>query len=277
MKTLYLFITAIIGIFVGVLLVFLVNLIIYCSRKRRILRQHEKKHCNFCESSYIDNHSIYCPECGELLTLHKSDELFSEKYRNRTIHYLKIDEYYYQYIQCNLKRFELRKNDRNYKVGDLIIFKRIVNYTNYILIRDEHVVVYKIDYVLNNVPEYGLDNDYCILSISRAFKCDYMTNSHLLVIKQDSIRLNDFFESDELLCIHCSTSHQAEILLKAFNDLGKKWSTCESYIENSKFNIYGTNTIYFNDGTYGDLSLAIEENYRIFHFDNVIFEVNNNE
>lgn len=181
MKTLYLFITAIIGIFVGVLLVFLVNLIIY--RIRAKIHLHDKKNCNFCEASYVDNHSIYCPECGEPLTFHQSDELFKDEFRGRIIHFLKIREEYYQAISQNKKRFELRKNDRNFHVGDLIIFKRICfNNDQYLDLCDDPLIIYKIDYVLTNVPMYGLSLDYCILSISKAFKSQSTTNKDFLEV-----------------------------------------------------------------------------------------------
>lgn len=74
------------------------------------------------------------------------------------IHELKIKEEYYQDLIRGRKSFELRKNDRDYKVGDLIHFVGIngeeYNYNVYIIV-----------YVLKDVPEYGLDKDYCILGI----------------------------------------------------------------------------------------------------------------
>lgn len=74
------------------------------------------------------------------------------------IHKLKIKDKYYQDLIRGRKLFELRKNDRDYKVGDLIHFVGIngeeYNYNVYIIV-----------YVLKDVPEYGLDKDYCILGI----------------------------------------------------------------------------------------------------------------
>lgn len=74
------------------------------------------------------------------------------------LHILKIKDKYYQDLIRGRKSFELRKNDRDYKVGDLIHFVGIngeeYNYNVYIIV-----------YVLKDVPEYGLDKDYCILGI----------------------------------------------------------------------------------------------------------------
>ena len=76
------------------------------------------------------------------------------------IHKLKIKDKYYQDLIRGRKLFELRKNDRDYKVGDLIHFVGIngeeYNYNVYIIV-----------YVLKDVPEYGLDKDYCILGIKK--------------------------------------------------------------------------------------------------------------
>ena len=76
------------------------------------------------------------------------------------IHILKIKDKYYQDLIRGRKSFELRKNDRDYKVGDLIHFVGIngeeYNYNVYIIV-----------YVLKDVPEYGLDKDYCILGIKK--------------------------------------------------------------------------------------------------------------
>ena len=42
------------------------------------------------------------------------------------IHELKINPLYFDAIEKRLKTFELRKDDRDYKVGDLIILKEYV-------------------------------------------------------------------------------------------------------------------------------------------------------
>ena len=56
------------------------------------------------------------------------------------IHKLKIKDKYYQDLIRGRKLFELRKNDRDYKVGDLIHFVGIngeeYNYNVYIIVSD---------------------------------------------------------------------------------------------------------------------------------------------
>ncbi len=75
------------------------------------------------------------------------------------IHTLKIKYEYLLDIVKGNKTFELRKNDRDFQVGDIIQFKLV----------DADIDIsefkYRITYILKNVPEYGLDKDYCILAI----------------------------------------------------------------------------------------------------------------
>ena len=80
-----------------------------------------------------------------------------------TLHTLKIEKQYFEAICNKEKLFELRKNDRNYKVGDLINF--IIKPQASGSKPCETNKLFMITYVLENVPEYGLDKNYCILGI----------------------------------------------------------------------------------------------------------------
>ena len=74
-------------------------------------------------------------------------------------HELKILPQYFQAVWNGTKNFELRKNDRDYKVGDILILREYNNgeYTGSFL----KVIV---TYILKDCPEYGLDKEYCIFS-----------------------------------------------------------------------------------------------------------------
>ena len=93
------------------------------------------------------------------------------------LHELKIEHKYLVEVAAGRKTFELRKNDRDYQEGDLIRFIELPEKNNKIpvvfgaapqkistLNSDD---LYKITYVLKDVPQYGLDADYCILGIKR--------------------------------------------------------------------------------------------------------------
>jgi len=86
------------------------------------------------------------------------------------LHELKIKDQYAYDIVRGAKTFELRKNDRDYQEGYLISFE-VVDSCNNSILPQAYVIegrVYKITYVLKDVPEYGLDKDYCILGIERS-------------------------------------------------------------------------------------------------------------
>ena len=100
-----------------------------------------------------------------------------EEGANMKLHELKIKKNYFDDILKGKKTFEIRKNDRDFQEGDLISFKVVDENFNSI---NECLMsafaypyyVFRITYVLKNVPEYGLDKDYCILGIKRLVEKD---------------------------------------------------------------------------------------------------------
>lgn len=86
-----------------------------------------------------------------------------EKQPFRT-HELKCIKPYFQEICSGIKQFELRKNDRNYQVGDTLILREYhpiisgCDYTGYL-------AEVTITYILENVPLFGLKDGYAILGI----------------------------------------------------------------------------------------------------------------
>lgn len=74
-------------------------------------------------------------------------------------HQLKILPEYFEQVMAGNKWFELRKDDRDYKVGDYIILREWdgSDYTG------RNLQGISIRYILRNVPEYGLMDGYCIL------------------------------------------------------------------------------------------------------------------
>lgn len=86
------------------------------------------------------------------------------------LHELETKYEYLVEIALGNKTFELRKNDRDYQVGDLIHFiaidiKQSDKLDNGLYIGQDDL--YKITYILKNVEQYGLDKDYCILAIRK--------------------------------------------------------------------------------------------------------------
>ena len=91
-------------------------------------------------------------------------EIKEESIKQR-IHNLKIKAEYIDQVVKENKTFELRKNDRDYQVGDLIHFVDVDGNE----FRQELNVprLFGISYVLKGCPQYGLAEDYCIISIKK--------------------------------------------------------------------------------------------------------------
>ena len=74
------------------------------------------------------------------------------------IHELKILPEYFEALVDECKHFELRKDDRDYQVGDILALEEWdgEKFTGYFEQR-------RITYILRSCPEYGLADGYCIL------------------------------------------------------------------------------------------------------------------
>lgn len=79
-------------------------------------------------------------------------------------HYLKILPKYYEAVLCGDKTFEVRFNDRDYQVNDVLHLQEFTNneYTGRELVKT-------ISYILNN-PDYCKDG-FVILALSDKYKC----------------------------------------------------------------------------------------------------------
>ena len=70
----------------------------------------------------------------------------------------KILPKYFKAVREEKKNFELRKDEDNIRVGDILVLEEW-NGTRYTGKRE----LRKVKYVLRNVPEYGLKEGYCII------------------------------------------------------------------------------------------------------------------
>ncbi len=80
-------------------------------------------------------------------------------------HRLKTRPEYYDDVLSGAKTFELRRDDRDFKVGDTVILEqffpenhRYAGYTGAEILK-------KIVYILRNVPEFGLMPGFAILGL----------------------------------------------------------------------------------------------------------------
>lgn len=76
------------------------------------------------------------------------------------IHELKILPKYFQAVWNGIKTFELRKADRDYRRGDILILQEWdgEKYTG-------SAICVKVTYILQNAENYGLKDGYVIMGI----------------------------------------------------------------------------------------------------------------
>lgn len=85
-----------------------------------------------------------------------------------TTHTLKVLTKYADAIMDGTKTFEIRKNDRGFKVGDKIVFEVLANEGYDVRAAARHPLngsVYRIDYILDGFE--GLARKYVALAISK--------------------------------------------------------------------------------------------------------------
>lgn len=88
-----------------------------------------------------------------------------------TTHTLKIYKKYADAVMSGAKTFEIRKNDRNFKVGDKIVFDVVTNEGYAVGTAARHPLngaAYRIDYILDDFE--GLAQKYVALAISEEEK-----------------------------------------------------------------------------------------------------------
>lgn len=89
-------------------------------------------------------------------------------------HQLKTWPAYFDAVWSKRKRFEIRKNDRNYQVGDELVLREYDPETDRYLGRE---VVARVTYRLPG-GRLGIDPDYCVMSLKvLAYKCRKSPNA----------------------------------------------------------------------------------------------------
>ncbi len=78
---------------------------------------------------------------------------------SRQHHHLKTESKYYQAVERGVKKFELRKNDRNFRVYDMLYLEEVVNGEK----TGRSLPAMEIRYVFEG-GKYGLEEGYCIIN-----------------------------------------------------------------------------------------------------------------
>lgn len=84
-------------------------------------------------------------------------------------HYLKTWQPYFDMMKNGTKTFDLRKNDRNFQVGDLVMLYEYdpeKNEPKHPALSD-NILTFEITCVIKNVPHWGLMEGYAILQLQQ--------------------------------------------------------------------------------------------------------------
>ena len=86
---------------------------------------------------------------------------------------------------------------------------------------------------------------------------------------------DNYAEND--IAMHCKTPTQAKLFLKYLDSIGETWCSGKSYLEESNWEIYGKDTIYyFKEKTFEDIESAKIKNVKILECTDFVFEMNKN-
>lgn len=89
----------------------------------------------------------------------------------------------------------------------------------------------------------------------------------------EKMTLEKFFKSKVRMAIHCKTKEQSEILLKAFDEMGKTWHGGGSYLKENNWRVYEEETCYDNKGFYSCKDWYLKEIIRkVVEFEDIEFE-----
>jgi hypothetical protein len=89
--------------------------------------------------------------------------LLDSSIEERKIHVLKIHSEYYNAILMGNKTFEVRYNDRDYKLNDIIVLNEIDKHNGESTGRQQ--LVRNITYILQG-GQFGIEKGYVVLSIA---------------------------------------------------------------------------------------------------------------
>ena len=89
------------------------------------------------------------------------------------------------------------------------------------------------------------------------------------------ITLQNFYNDFPIgkACIHCETEDQAIKLLQEFHRIGKTWIIGRSYLKETSWESYKSDTVYYNDGMFADIGYAVRNKDVVIKFEDVIFAV----
>lgn len=98
---------------------------------------------------------------GVMMSILKALGDYADEHKEECAHELKILPEYFAAVKDGSKTFEIRKNDRDYMVGDYILLKEYDKNTGY----TGNEILVEITYMITSEQFDGLKDGYCVLGI----------------------------------------------------------------------------------------------------------------
>lgn len=117
------------------------------------------------------------------------------------IHELKTWPLSFKMIESGVKNFEVRKNDRGFKVGDELLLKEFVPACYYEDCFEDHyttkVLSRKIDSILDG-GQFGIEKGYCVMSLGDTDEAHYTKEtSEIMKLSQTVIEFVKWKDENE--------------------------------------------------------------------------------
>jgi len=103
--------------------------------------------------------------------------------KNYTIHYVKCWPSIFEVMKSEDKLFDIRKDDRDYKKGDIIVQQEYNQITETYTGREN---AFKIKWCLRNASEFGLMDGYVAMSLTPFFTIKIF--NYILYIRKDILK-----------------------------------------------------------------------------------------
>lgn len=171
-----------------------------------------------------------------------------------------LDEVEKKYLWNIVKPFKNR-------VVDIYKSTSYVDEYAFIVIRVKSIATTRVSHESLLLPMFKKDDMYKNMKGNKNY-----TLEELGLTKK--ITLTEFWNSKgkKPLAIHCDTEEKAKTLLKAFDKLGEKWISGNSYLLDNIYGVHNKSTCYSNNNKYCSYDFYRGSNYKIYEFDEVDLE-----
>lgn len=126
----------------------------------------------------------------------------------------------------------------------------------------------------NKIKKLQYEVKYCKKQIKKLNEQIINLQEHILTYvvqnpKKYKLTLTQFWNCEKELAIHCNTEEKANRLLKAFDRLGKKWSSGDSYLDDDYYHVNMQDTCYTNISMYCDKEYLEKSGCRVYEFEDI--------